>query len=58
VVKKKRSKNLRTKTLMGRYNDFIMVQVNKPELNKLFTERVSKYNKERREMVATRGSNL
>ena len=35
---------------MGRYNDFIIAQANMPELKKLFTERISKFSKERREM--------
>jgi hypothetical protein len=29
--------------LMGRYNDFIMMQVDKPELNKLFVQRMSEF---------------
>jgi hypothetical protein len=32
--------------LMGRYNDFIMTQVGKPELNKLFIDQIRLFNKQ------------
>jgi hypothetical protein len=42
--------------LMGRYNDFIMTQVGKPELNKLFVDRI--YSSNRKEFSPEEASVL